>query len=98
MISKKNKVSNQPWVTIQAVNPFDNQIQNIDGTGSYGGEFRDSAILGFTSIATAGLGQTASKIQHIKSSPALYNQFAKATKGIFKLVKHINNKNIKLSL
>lgn len=31
---------NQPWVTIQAVNPFDNQIQNIDGTGSYGGEFR----------------------------------------------------------
>ena len=79
---------NSPWISIQALNPFDDQIQNIDGSGSYGGEFRDDSVLGFVSIATAGYGQYASSIKKLKSSPKLYNSFAKKTKGLFKGTNH----------
>ena len=79
---------NSPWISIQALNPFDDQSQNIDGSGSYGGEFRDDSVLGFVSIATAGYGQYASSIKKLKSSPKLYNSFAKKTKGLFKGTNH----------
>lgn len=81
-------IFNQPWITIQLFNPFDNQIQNIDGTASFGGQLRDDSILGFVSIATFRIGQFASGLRHLKSSPDFYIQFSKKTKGMFKGINH----------